>query len=298
MSAAVPMDAPADLLVRTLSLRGGIAVRALVATRLVAEAAQRHATSPTASAALGRALMGAVLLAAGTKRETVQIEVRGDGPLGPIVAIADTEGHVRGYASRPQGEPPRREGRLDVSGGVGRGTLSVVRFTDDGGQPYTGIVPLATGSIAVDLAHYLEESEQIRSAVGLGVYLGATGEVVAAGGYLVQALPGADVDEIARAEANVRSLPGPGELVREGWNADAIAVALQGALGCRERHSSEPSFHCGCQRERVLRAVALLGREELARSVREGETLEVRCRFCAERYAVEPRELERLLEAS
>jgi len=298
VSAAPPQEAPADLLVRTLSTRGGIAVRALVATRLVAEAARRHGTSPTASAALGRALMGAVLFAAGVKRETVQLEVRGDGPLGSVFAIGDARGRTRGYVSRPHAEPPQPDGRIDVAAGVGRGTLSVVRFADDGGQPYTGIVPLVTGSIAEDLAHYLEESEQIRSAVGLGVYLGATGDVVAAGGYLVQALPGADEDEIAEAEANVRALPGPGELVRAGWQADAIALALLGELGCRERHASEPRFHCGCQRERVLRAVALLGREELARTARAGETLEVRCRFCAERYAVEPQELERLIEVS
>jgi molecular chaperone Hsp33 len=296
MSAAIP--APGDRLVRVLSTRGGVSVRALVGTQLVAEAARRHATSPTASVALGRALMGSVLLASGTKRETVQLELRGDGPLGAIVAIADPQGLVRGYVSRPGVDAPRRDGRIDVPGGVGRGTLSVVRFSEESRQPYTGIVPLATGGVAEDLAHYLEESEQIRSAVGLGVFLGASGEVVAAGGYLIQALPGADEREIAQAEANLRALPGPGELVREGWSADAIAQALQGELGCRERHASEPRFHCGCQRERVLRAVALLGREELARTAREGETLEVRCRFCAERYAVEPVELERMLAAS
>lgn len=289
---------PADLLVRTVSERGGIAVRALVATRLVAEAASRHGTSPAASVALGRALMGAVLLAAGGKRETVQIELRGDGPLGQLVAIADAQGRVRGYASNPSARPPAVPGRQGVAAALGRrGTLAVVRSTAHGGRPYTGIVPLVAGTIAQDLAHYLAESEQIHSAVGLGVFLGARGEVTAAGGYLVQALPGADEEEIARAEENVRSLPGPGELVREGCDADAIAVRLQGALGCRERHASAPRFHCGCRRERVLRAVALLGRDDLSRAARAGETLEVCCRFCAARYAVPPADLARLIAA-
>jgi molecular chaperone Hsp33 len=289
--------AHADLLVRTLTRSGGVSVRALVATRLCAEAARRHATSPTASAALGRALMGAVLLASGVKRETVQLELRGNGPLGAIVAIADPEGRARGYATHAQAEPPAREGRLDVAAAVGRGTLAVVRSTDDGAAPYTGIVPIVAGTIAQDLAHYLAESEQIRSAVALGVFLGATGEVMAAGGYLVQALPGADEAEIASAEAQVRALPGPGELVREGLGADAIATLLQGELGCRDRHASEPRFYCGCRKERVLRAVALLGREEIARSAAQGETLEVRCRFCAASYAVPPDDLARLVAA-
>jgi molecular chaperone Hsp33 len=297
VSAAPGPGAPPDRLVRTLSTRGGIAVRTLVATRLVADAAHRHGTSPTASAALGRALMGAVLLAAGGKRETVQIELRGDGPLGTIVAIADPQGRARGYASHPAAEPPHREGRLDVAGAVGRGTLAVVRSTDDAAHPYTGIVPIATGTIAQDLAHYLAESEQIRSAVGLGVFLGARGEVIAAGGYLVQALPGAAEEEIAHVEANVLALPGPGELVRDGWDADAIATILQGVLGCRERHATQPLFHCGCRRERVLRAVALLGRDDLDRARAAGETLEVHCRFCAARYAVGPDDLEQILAA-
>jgi len=297
VSAAPDVEGSGDLLVRTLSRSGGVSVRALVATRLVAEAARRHASSPTASAALGRALMGAVLLASGSKRETVQLELRGSGPLGAIVAISDPEGRVRGYVTHAQAEPPARGGRLDVAAGVGRGTLAVVRSTEDGAAPYTGIVPLVAGTVAQDLAHYLSESEQIRSAVALGVFLGRGGEVAAAGGYLVQALPGADEDEIALAESHVRALPGPGELVSEGLDADAIARLLQGELGCRDRHGSEPRFHCGCRRERVLRAVALLGRDELARASERGETLEVRCRFCAASYAVLPADLAQLLVA-
>jgi molecular chaperone Hsp33 len=286
--------APPDLLVRTLSLRGGVSARALVATRLVAEAAERHGTSPTASIALGRALMGAVLLASGTKRETVQIEVRGGGPLGSLVAIADPEGNARGYASRPGADVPRRDdGQLDVAAAIGRGTLSVVRYAD-ASQPYTGIVPLIASTVAQDLAHYLAESEQIRSAVGLGVHLAPDGSVAAAGGYLVQALPGAHEDEIAEAEANVGELAGPGERVHEGWSADVIAERLLGALGSCSRHANKPRFHCGCQRERVLHALELLGREELERAASDGETLEVRCRFCATAYAVPPADLAQL----
>jgi len=298
MSADVTIGSAPDELVRTLSIRGGVAVRALVATALVGEAARRHGTSPTASVALGRALMGAVLFAAGGKGETVQIEVRGNGPLGGIIAISDAEGRVRGYVAHPSANPPARGGQLDVAGAVGRGNLAVVRSTANGGQPYTGIVPIVAGTVAQDLAHYLDESEQIRSAVALGVFLDAQGAVAAAGGYLVQALPGADEDEISYAESHVLALPGPGELVREGHDADSIARLLQGELGCRDRHASAPRFHCGCERERVLRAVSLLGHDDLERAVREGETLEVCCRFCAKRYTVPPADLARLASAS
>jgi molecular chaperone Hsp33 len=151
--------------------------------------------------------------------------------------------------------------------------------------------------VAQDLAHYLAESEQIRSAVGLGVHLAPDGSVAAAGGFLVQALPGAQEGEIAEAERNVRELGGPGERVHEGMGADAIAEHLLGALGSCSRHANEPRFHCGCERDRVLRALSLLGREDLQHAVEDGETLEVRCRFCATAYAVPPADLARLVAA-
>jgi molecular chaperone Hsp33 len=283
---------PADELVRTLSRGGGIAVRTLVGTRLVGEAVRRHGTSPTASVALGRALMGAVLLASGAKHEgSVQIQFRCDGPLGTILAISDECGRARGYVANPSAEP--RPGRIDVAAGVGRGVLAVVRERP-GREPYTGLVPVRRGTVAQDLAHYLAESEQLRSAVALGVFVSPRG-VEAAGGFLVEALPGCDEDEIERAEANVHGFPGPGELVRAGRGADAIADRLLDGLGSRERVRARPLFHCHCGRDRALRAASLLGRDELARTARAAEPLDIHCRFCAESYTVSPGEIEALL---
>jgi molecular chaperone Hsp33 len=284
-----------DALVRALSDGGGIAVRAMVGTGLVAEAARRHGTSPAASVALGRALMGAVLLAAGGKHgETVQLQFRGDGPLGTLVVIADAEGRVRGYATHPTAEPAPPRDPLDIAHGVGRGVLAVVRQRADGRAPYSGIVPLVRGTIAQDLTHYLIESEQQRSAVGLGVFLTPAGGVECAGGYHVHALPGADPDEVRVAEENVRGFPGPGELVREGCDADAIVDRLLAGLGSRERLHARPSFHCPCGRDRVMRAVGLLGHHELLESARAGDSLEIVCQFCAERYEVGPDEIAEL----
>lgn len=289
---------PADRMLRTVSRDGGIALRVMVGTALVGEAARRHQTSPTASAALGRALMGATLLAASAKHEeSVQLQFRGDGPLGTLVAIADAAGRARGYVTHPVAHPPPLDGRLDIAGAVGRGILAVVRERAGGGEPYSGLVPLESGTIAQDLAHYLVESEQTHSAVALGVFLGEEG-IQAAGGFLVQALPGAREEDVEQAEENVRGFPGPGEMVREGFDADQIADRLMSGLGSRTRHYSTPIFHCSCNRRRVLRAITVLGREDLCEARELGEALEVRCRFCAEFYTVAPSELTPLIEES
>jgi molecular chaperone Hsp33 len=288
-------DARPDQLLRTISTDGGIAVRVIVGTGLVGEALRRHRTSATASVALGRTLMGAVLLAAsGKEGESVQLQFRGNGPLGQITSIADADGHVRGYVSHPEAEVDLDEGHVDVSAAVGRGVLAVVRQRADGSAPYNGIVPLSTGTIAQDIAHYMAESEQSQTAVALGVYLMPTG-IAAAGGFFVHALPGARPEDIDQAEENVRGFPGPGELVREGLDADEIADRLLVGLGSRERHYRTPSFHCGCSAERVLRAVTTLGREELSRTQNDGESLEVHCRFCARTHVVSPEDLSKLL---
>lgn len=289
---------PPDQLVRAVSSRGGIAVRAIVGSALAEEAAQRHRTSPTASAALGRALMGAVLLAAGGKQgATVQLQFRGDGPLGTLVAIADDEGRTRGYATHPEAHPAPRDGELDVAAAVGRGVLTVVRQRGGGGAPYSGIVPIHSGTIAQDLAHYLADSEQTRCAIALGVFLERSGEIEAAAGFSVHVLPGAEEDEIEQVEANIRGFPGPGELVRGGCDANDLADRLLDGLGSRQRLGTVPIFHCSCDGERVLRAVSLLSREELMEAAQEPDPLEVRCHFCAERFQIGPEQIATLLAA-
>ncbi len=290
---SVHFERPEDELVRTVSRDGGIAVRVVVASALVAEAARRHHCSPTASVALGRALMGATLLgASGKSGETVQIQIRGDGPLGSIFAISDASGRTRGYASNPLAHPPPVEGQLDVAGAVGRGVLTVVRQRPGSRSPYSGIVPLVHGTVAQDIAHYLTESEQTPAAVGLGVYLADRGvHIDAAGGFFAHALPGASDEELDQVEANVQGFPGPGELVREGIGADGIVDRLLAGLGSRERHRCRPVFHCGCGPDRVRRAVALLGREEILGAAERHQPMEICCRFCGEKYTLGEQEL-------
>lgn len=285
-----------DQLVRTISDEGGIAVRVVVGTALVREAARRHHTSPTATTALGRAMLGALLLAAGAKSgESVQLQFRGDGPLRGVVATADDTGSVRGYVGRPRAHPPRVDGELDVHNAVGAGVLSVVRQRP-GQQPYTGVVQIITGTIAQDLTHYLAESEQSHAAIGLGVQEATAGGVSAAAGFIVLALPGASLAEIEQVERNVRATSQPSELVAGGLDARGLAGRLLDGLGQRELHANPVAFHCGCDAKRVTSAVRLLGREEIERTLAAQETLEVNCQFCAEVYRVGGDELRMLLE--
>lgn len=286
-----------DQLLRALSEDGSISVRALVGTQLVREATQRHATSPVATAALGRALLGAVLLASqGKDGETLELRFRARGPLGHIVAMADCLGRARGYVANPGLDLPLRGGRLDVSKAVGLGELSVVRFRPGWKEPYTGIVPIVAGEIAEDIALYLTESEQTPSAVGLGVFHEPDGAAAAAGGYLVQSLPGADDAIVKRVDVNVKRLPSLSRFVRDGASAADIVARLLEGVGRRDLEASEPRFFCACDEERVLRAIAMLGRRDLEEAMAKREQLEVRCVFCAERYAVDPERARALLQ--
>ena len=287
-------DAP-DRLVRTMSRGGGIAVRAIVGSRLVAEAARRHGTSPTATAALGRTLLGALLLASGGKGgESVQIQFRGGGPLRGVVALADDAGHARGYVVQPRAHPPRVNGELDVHSAIGPGVLTVVRQRP-GEAPYTGVVQIVYGTIARDLTRYLAESEQQNTALALGVHEDAAEGVAAAAGYLVHALPGASEEETRRAEENVRANAHPSELVARGCGAHELARRLLDGLGEREPVASPVRFRCNCDADRVSAAVRLLGEEEIALPARRGEALEVRCEFCAEQYRLAPEALRALI---
>jgi molecular chaperone Hsp33 len=208
---------------------------------------------------------------------------------------ADADGRVRGYVQHPSANPPFVGASLGLARALGVGVLRVERNHPAWRQPYAGIVPLVTGELAQDLAHYLLESEQKPSAVALGVYLGANGEIEAAGGYLVQGLPGAPDSALESLERRVAALSRPSELLRAGASAESLLERLVGDLAACRLARIGPRFHCPCGPERVLRAVALLGRDELREIVLREESLEVRCAFCAEVHHVTPADLAPLL---
>ncbi|MFP4584274.1 MAG: Hsp33 family molecular chaperone HslO [Desulfococcaceae bacterium] len=290
-----PADHRADYWVRSLAEDGGVRAIACVTTELVAETCRRHGTWPTAAAALGRALTGGALMGALLKdRDRVALKFEGSGPLGKILVEADGEGAVSGYAGNPQVDLPARNGRPDVAGALGRaGFLTVTR---DLGlrEPYRSVVRLNTGEIGEDLAHYFLESEQVPSAVGVGVFQDAAG-VTAAGGFLVQSLPGADLELVDRLIDHIRALPPVTEQLREGRRPEHMLAAIYGDVPFRNLEQRTLRFRCHCGRERFEQALVALGREEVAALAKRTEETILTCEFCRETYAFTPGDFENLL---
>lgn len=281
------------------SVAGGGAIRALAlhSTALVEEARSRHDTWPTATAALGRALTGTALLGADLKeRQSVLLRFAGDGPIGEIVCEGRAGGAVRGFADNPHVDLPlNAAGKLDVGGAVGRyGLLYVTR---DYGlrERYTGSVPLVSGEIGEDLTRYLVVSEQVPSLVALGVLVGEDGRVRAAGGLLLQLLPGADEGWALRLEANVRGLPPISRMVDEGMAPEQM---VEEALAGFEPHllgTVPVAFRCTCSRERVSAMLLSLGERELQDILRTQGSAQVICHFCRAAYAFDADDLRALL---
>src|SRR5579884_782229 len=274
-----------DYLVRGTAAGGAVRVMATVTTQTVEDARVRHATSPTATAALGRSLTAAVLL-----------RVLGDGPVGGIVAQADAQGHVRGYAVNPQADLPHTDGgKLDVGGLVGRsGMLHVTR--DVGLRtPYHGSAPLVSGEIAEDLASYLATSEQLPSVVALGVLVGRDLRVLASGGLCLQVLPGASQEVVEALEARALGLRPITQLVAEGSTPEDIVAEVAGDLSPVLTGRYPVSFHCRCSRRRVEEMLAVLGAEELEALLAQEGRAEVVCRFCGDRYLLEAAEVRALI---
>ncbi len=289
-------------LLRGLAAGGQLRVLAADTTDVVEEARRRHGTSPTATAALGRALTGAALLAfllSKSPRERVTLIIDGDGPLGGLVAEAGVDGAVRGYAKNPGAEARLREdGKLNVGTLVGAGELRVIRALA-GGEQFDSSVPLVSGEIAEDLAGYLWQSEQIPSAVLLGVRLAPAGHVEAAGGLVVQVLPDAGEEIVTRLEQNLAGMRGFTDLLAELGLEGAAGRVLEG-LGLewtdlRSFGYADDAvplrFACRCSREKALDALAFFGPAEREAMIREDGGAEVVCHWCGEVYRFSPGEL-------
>lgn len=287
-----------DTLIRAIAADGGVRGVAAVTTATVEEARRRHQTAPTATAALGRTLSATAMLGTGLKDgQRITLRVLGDGPLGGIIADGTGGGEVRGYVANPDVDLPVTSRRkLDVGGAVGRGTLHV---TKDLGlrYPYHGSVPLISGEIGEDVARYLVVSEQVPSVVALGVLVDPDGQVRAAGGFILQVLPGAAAEIPRYLEACVGRLPAVTELVRDGMGpAELLDLAL-GDLRPRALGDGPVVFRCGCSRERVEAVLIALGRAEIERLLEEQGRAEVTCRFCGDRYVLDPVEVTGLFSA-
>jgi molecular chaperone Hsp33 len=284
-----------DHLVRILTADGALRATAAVTTALVDETRRRQGTDPTATVALGRLVTGAALLGSLLKGEQrLALTVEGNGPLQKLHAETDAAGHLRASIRNPVAGLPPRAGRFDVAGAVGRaGFLHVVK---DLGlkEPYRGVVQLYSSEIAEDLAYYLTTSEQVPSSVALGVTLNPAGGVAAAGGFLVQAMPGSDDSLIPLLEQRLLGLPAVSTLLRDGVAPAAILEHIFAGIPYNRQGEAELLFRCGCSRQQVRRVLLALGREELGQLAAREEATTVTCEFCKEPYAFPPAELKRL----
>ena len=286
-----------DYLVRIFTKEGNIRGLACVTTNLVDEARRRHGTFLTASAALGRALTGGALLGALLKTgQRVALTFEGNGPLKRIIVEAESNGAVRGYVEVPEIYLVREDGKLDVGAALGKtGLLTVTKDLGLKG-PYRSIVQLQSGEIAEDLAFYLTESEQIPSAVALGVYVAPDQRVSAAGGFLIQSLPPKDESMIDMLMERLGQFPPVTQLLREGNNPEQILERLFAGMPYDTIEKRVLAFHCSCTSETIERVLISFGREELDRMMKEQDRTEVSCDFCGQRYPFNREELTRLME--
>lgn len=285
-----------DYLVRILSEAGNVRALACVTTGLVQEAASRHATLPTATVALGRALSGAALCGALLKTgQRVAFKFEGNGPLKKIIVEAESNGAVHGFVGDPQVALVTADGRHDVAAALGRAGFLTV--TKDLGlkEPYRSTVQLYTSEIAEDLAWYLTESEQVPSAVGLGVYTTGDGGVAAAGGFLIQSLPPRNEAIIDQLMARIGQLPPLSEFLLAERGPEELLEMLFIGIPYKTLEKRLLAFVCSCSRERIERALLSLGRKELADMLARDGRADVSCEYCREQYHYSGADLERLI---
>ena len=287
-----------DQIIRMIAKDAPVKASAISGRDLVERARNIHMLLPVATAALGRALMGASMMGDALKEENgaVTLQIKGGGPLGTVLVVSDSSGNVRGYVQNPHVELMEKEpGKLDVGAAVGDGgTLTVIK--DIGlKEPYVGSIGLFTGEIADDIAMYFVESEQIPTACALGVLIGVDQSVTSAGGYLIQLLPGADESVIEKIEAGVHRVGSVSRALEGGMDAESLlrAVLADFDLEVLETHPVE--YRCYCSKERVTRALISMGKEELAAMIEEQDGAELTCQFCDAVYQYSKEDLQQLL---
>lgn len=287
-----------DQLVRAISRDGFIKATAVSTRGLTERARTIHHTTPVATAALGRALAACSMMGNALKGEgsSVTLQIKGGGPLGTILAVSDSEGYVRGTVDDPAADLPLRpDGKLDVGGAVGHeGTLTVIRDLNMK-EPYVGSVALLGGEIAEDLAAYYVESEQVPTACGLGVLIDRDRSVLAAGGYLIQLLPGAGEDVISRVEGGILAAGGVTGLLKEDGDPASLLRRVLPEFELEVLEVSDIGYRCYCSRARMERALVSLGPEELRSLIEDQGEAELTCRFCDNVQHFSREELETLL---
>jgi len=287
-----------DYLVKALAYNRQVRAYAVNSTETIGEAQRRHQTWPTASAALGRAISAGVMMGAMLKgEEKLTIKVEGDGPLGAVIVDSDAKGHVRGYVSNPQVHFDLNEnGKLDVRRAVGtNGTLTVVK--DVGLKDhFSGQVPIVSGELGDDFTYYFAKSEQTPSSVGVGVLVNPDNTILAAGGFIIQLMPGTDEETIIEIEERITKTPPISKLIQSGLTPEEILNQLLGAENIKILDKMPIDFRCTCSKERFGRAILSLGTKEIEDMINEDGKADTQCHFCNAEYHFSKEDLEDILE--
>ena len=289
-----------DEIIRAFTDDGFVKISAIYARDLVQRAREIHDLTPTTTAALGRTLCGASLLGELMKEEDASLTIRinGGGPAGSVIAVSDSDGNVRGYVTNPQVDlPTRGDGKLDVGGIIGKNGMLTVSRDIGLKEPYIGSTELVSGEVAEDLAAYMVESEQIPAAVGLGVLVDTDTSVKAAGGFIVQLLPGAPESLIDKLEENIFIMDQLTTILAED-GIDSVVHQVLKDMDYKTLMRVSVEYRCTCSRERISEALASCGEAELKDMINSGEDIEVCCQFCDHEYKFGPEELSKILRES
>ena len=287
-----------DKIKRFLAYNGRVNIACISTTELVENARKIHDLSPLSSAALGRCLTMSTLIASGLKGEndTVTLQIKGNGPIGTIIAVSDSKLRTRGYVQNPQIDLPLKEnGKLDVSGAVGNdGFIYVIK--DIGlKEPYIGMSKIISGEIAEDFANYFYTSEQKPSAIALGVLVDKNG-ILSSGGYIVTPMPDATEDDLFILENRIKEAKPISQMLNENMSLEDIAKDITGDENLSlVEEDDNVKYECSCNRKRMEEALVSIGKEELERIIKEDKKAEIVCHFCNKKYEFNEDELKGLL---
>ena len=285
-----------DYIVRAVAADKQIRAFAITSREMVETARQHHNTSPVATAALGRLLTGGAMMGVMMKgeKDMLTLMMKGDGPINGVTVTADSKGNVKGYVGNPNVLiPANYAGKLDVGAAIGYGTLTVIK---DMGlkETYVSQVPLGTSEVAEDLTYYFASSEQVPSAVGLGVLMSKDNTVKQAGGFIVQLMPFADEEVINKLEERVNNISSVTEMLEKGMTPEDILKEVMGDMDVEFTDKIETGFVCNCGKEKIAKALASISKKDMDEIINDGKEIEVKCDFCNTTYKFSVEELQTL----